>query len=143
MKRDKATSYKLQATSNRRQVVSCQPLATGLQLHTLRSLLKAHVLRLSACGLLLAACSLSSYAQQSNKAVQQGNEAYKNGEYNAAIKDYSKALEVDKKNTVAWFNMGNALQKTMNSEDAARSYDEAIRNAIDDDLRSKAYYNKA
>ncbi|WP_170970958.1 tetratricopeptide repeat protein [Ilyomonas limi] len=94
--------------------------------------------------MLLIVCSFSSsFAQQNNKIIQQGNEAYKNGNYNAAIKDYSRALETDKKNTTAWFNMGNALQKTMNSEDAAKSYDEAINNATDDDLRSKAYYNKA
>lgn len=99
--------------------------------------------KIAACSLLLVFFSVSSFAQQSNEAVQQGNDAYKNGEYNAAIKDYSKALQTDKTNTAAWFNMGNALQKNTSPEDAAKSYDEAIKNATDDDLRSKAYYNKA
>ena len=87
--------------------------------------------------------SICSFAQEGNRAVQEGNTAYKNGEYNTAVKNYTKALEIDKKNTAAWFNMGNALQKMVNPEEAAKSYDEAIKNAADDDLRSKAYYNKA
>jgi Ca-activated chloride channel homolog len=133
----KVAGHKLQATSNKRQVVGYKTLSTYLQL-------VAHNSKLIACSLLLVACNFSSsFAQQSNSVIKQGNEAYKSGDYNAAIKDYSKALETDKKNTTAWFNMGNALQKTMNSEDAAKSYDEAINNATDDDLRSKAYYNKA
>lgn len=82
------------------------------------------------------------YGQPANAAVQRGNEAYKKGDYNAAAKAYSQALEADKKNTAAWFNLGNALQKTMNADNAARSYDEVIRTAPDNDLRSKAYYNK-
>ena len=116
------TKYKIQCTSNKWQVIG---------------------FRLMAGSLYLVFCSLSSFAQQSNKVMQQGNEAYKKGDYNAAIKDYSKALETDTKNTTAWFNMGNALQKTMNAEEAAKSYDEVINNATDADLRSKAYYNKA
>src|SRR5439155_5648019 len=93
--------------------------------------------------LLLVLLSLCTFAQQGNRAVQEGNDAYKSGDYKTAVKDYSKATETDKKNTAAWFNKGNALQKTMNLEEAADSYDQAISNATDDDLRSKAYYNKA
>src|SRR3954464_677591 len=116
---------------------------TKSKLSARSSQLTARSMKLIACGLSFLFCSLSSLGQQSNRAVQEGNDAYKSGDYKAAAKDYSKALEIDKKNTAAWFNKGNALQKTTNPEEAAESYDGAISNATDDDLRSKAYYNKA
>src|SRR6478735_2347085 len=146
-----AVSFELLAMSCKLQAASCKPEPCNLKFLVYSHRLSAHYSqhmahssRLIACSLSLLFFSLSSsFAQESNRAVQEGNDAYKTGDYKTAAKDYSKALEADKKNTVAWFNMGNALQKTMNSEEAAESYDEAINNAADDELRSKAYYNKA
>src|SRR6476659_5971399 len=134
MEKHSATSYKLKAVSKKLRVMTTQfkaidykKLILNIKLNDSCLQLAANRLRLIVCSLLLVACCFSfSFAQESNRIIQQGNEAYKKNEYNAAIKDYSKALETDKKNTVAWFNMGNALQKTVNSDDASISYDEAI-----------------
>src|SRR5438045_4006986 len=124
MEKDRVARYKLQAVSKKLRVMTTQfkaidykRLILNVKLNDSCLQLAANRLRLIVYSLLLVACCFSfSFAQESNRMIQHGNEAYKNNEYNAAIKDYSKALETDKKNTVAWFNMGNALQKTMNSE---------------------------
>lgn len=81
-------------------------------------------------------------AQKANKSIQQGNEAYRKADFNSAIKDYNQALNTDNKNAVAQFNLANALQHKNDADKALQAYDDAIKNAKDADLQSKAYYNK-
>ena len=81
-------------------------------------------------------------AQQVNRTIKSGNDAYKKGDFSTAVKDYKKAVEKNPKNNVAHFNLGNALEKSKNVDDANKQYDEIINNNADADLSSKAFYNK-
>ena len=81
-------------------------------------------------------------AQKANKSIQQGNEAYRKADFASAVKDYTNALRIDDKNTIAKFNMANALQHNNDAAKALQAYDEVIKNAPDAGLQSKAYYNK-
>ncbi len=87
--------------------------------------------------------TFSTFAQRASKAIQQGNEAYRKNDFSAAVKEYTKALAEDDKNAIASFNMANALQRNNSADKAAGYYDEVITRTDNEDLRSKAYYNKA
>jgi tetratricopeptide (TPR) repeat protein len=86
--------------------------------------------------------SKNIFAQSANRAIKSGNDAYKNGDFSAAVKNYEKAIEKNPKNNIAHFNLGNALEKSKNIEEANKQYDEIINNDTDPDMRSKAFYNK-
>lgn len=85
-------------------------------------------------------CTLK--AQQANVVIKKGNDAYKKGDYTNAINNYNKAIEQDRKNTVALFNLGNALQKANKAEESLKQYDAAAETTADADIKSKACYNK-
>ena len=44
--------------------------------------------------------------------------------------------------TTASYNLGNALYRKNNTEEAVKSYDNAIKNTTDNALKQKAFYNK-
>ena len=81
-------------------------------------------------------------AQQSNALVKKGNDAYKKGDAKTAAEDYKKALEKDKNNKAALFNLGNALQQENQGPDADKAYDEIVNSNADVSLKAKAAYNK-
>ena len=66
--------------------------------------------------LLISAFSVS--AQSDEKAIRRGNRNYKSGNYEQAIENYRKALEIRPNNAKAQFNIGDAYY-------AKQSYDTA------------------
>lgn len=92
--------------------------------------------------ILLLTISFSALAQKGNRDIIKGNESYKKGEFAAAETDYNKAIESNNKNSIAYFNKGNALLKQNKFTDAASMYAAAISNSKDVFIQAKAAYNK-
>jgi tetratricopeptide (TPR) repeat protein len=83
------------------------------------------------------------FAQQVNNKISKGNEAYKKGDYKAAIENYKNALRKNPADNTARFNLANALQNQMETEQSKKEYDEVIAKADINSLKSESNYNKA
>jgi Ca-activated chloride channel family protein len=81
-------------------------------------------------------------AQSGNNYVKDGNEAYRNSDYKLAAELYQKALVKEPGNAAAKFNLGNALQKQRDIDNAIKQYDDILGNEKDAAMRAKTYYNK-
>ena len=84
----------------------------------------------------------SSFAQNSKDEIFKGNKAYKENNLPAAESAYREVLKKDENNDVANYNLGNVLYKKEAAEEAAKYFDEAIKNTNDNQLKQKAFYNK-
>ncbi len=73
--------------------------------------------------------------------AREANEAYRNGEYDKAIELYKKAIEQNPENTKLYYNLGNALAKNGNSEEAIRFYEQFKTMTDDPEQRAMADYN--
>ncbi|HEY5390932.1 MAG TPA: tetratricopeptide repeat protein, partial [Hanamia sp.] len=91
--------------------------------------------------LFLCAISVSSYSQ-TKEAIIKGNKAYKDSDYNAAENEYNLALKNSDTNVTASYNLGNVLYRKNNTEDAVKSYENAIKNTSDNSIKQRAFYNK-
>lgn len=81
-------------------------------------------------------------SQNINGLIGKGNEAYRLQQYEKAVTAYTEALKADPGNSVASFNMGNALFKNKAYEEAADIFDKAAKLTNDKKLRSQLFYNK-
>ncbi|HEY5465164.1 MAG TPA: VWA domain-containing protein [Hanamia sp.] len=86
--------------------------------------------------------SISSFSQSTKSAILKGNKAYKVNDYNAAENDYRDALKNSENNVIADYNLGNALYKKENTDEAVKSFDNAIAHTDDSSIKQNAYYNK-
>ncbi|HTN07076.1 tetratricopeptide repeat protein [Agriterribacter sp.] len=89
--------------------------------------------------LLLAA---PAFSQNTNRLIGKGNEAYRLQQYDKAVAAYKEALKADPRNSIASFNMGNALFKNKAYEEAADTFDKAVQLTNDKRLQSQLLYNK-
>ncbi|GEO10647.1 tetratricopeptide repeat protein [Segetibacter aerophilus] len=80
--------------------------------------------------------------QQEKPLVIKGNELYKKQQYDKAAEEYQKAADINEKNPLAMYNLGNALYKSKKTEAAEKVYDNAAENAKDPNGKSRAVYNK-
>jgi tetratricopeptide (TPR) repeat protein len=87
--------------------------------------------------------SLPSFAQNEKAKIKKANDAYKKNEFDKSADQYAAILEKDNKNTVAQYNMGNALYKSKKKQDAINAYDKAASNMTKPLEKSNALYNKA
>jgi len=85
---------------------------------------------------------LSSFAQSGKDEIIKGNKAYKENKYDLAENAYQEALKNSDSNVTASYNLGNVLYRKNNSEEAVKSYDNAIANTKDNSVKQKAFYNK-
>jgi len=84
----------------------------------------------------------SLFAQNTGDAIIKGNEAYKKNDFTGAENSYRGALKTDGSNTIANYNLGNALYRKENTDEAVQVYDNAIQNSSDNVTKEKAYYNE-
>lgn len=92
--------------------------------------------------ILLICISVFAVAQKGNKEIIKGNESYKKGEFEIAESNYTKAIEANDKNSIAYFNKGNALLKQNKYSAAASMYAAAINSSNNVFIKVKAAYNK-
>ncbi|MDB5275051.1 MAG: hypothetical protein JWR61_6 [Ferruginibacter sp.] len=82
------------------------------------------------------------FAQNSNTLIKNGNEAYNKKEYDVAADNYRKAADKEPANEKAQYNLGNALYKKGNADDALQAYDAAIKSSKSKSDQSASWYNK-
>jgi len=82
------------------------------------------------------------FAQNSNTLIQNGNYAYNKKEYDVAVDNYKKAADKEPANETAQYNLGNALYKKGDAEEALKAYDEAIKFSKSKSDQSGSWYNK-
>lgn len=86
--------------------------------------------------------SASSFSQNAKSFIIKGNKSYTENNYDAAESEYRGALKKSGENVTANYNLGNALYKKDQAEEAVKSYDNAIANTNDNSIKQKAFYNK-
>ncbi|MDC1068351.1 tetratricopeptide repeat protein [Candidatus Kapabacteria bacterium] len=83
----------------------------------------------------------SVFAQKENALIRNGNKKFAKENYNSAIKDYGKSLELNPDNNYAKFNLGNTFYKLDSAEAAQNFYQGMISGESSDLEKSLAYYN--
>ncbi len=73
--------------------------------------------------------------------MRQGNRKYENGDFKAAEKDYRKALELNKESVKGQFNLGTAVYKNNNYEEATKIYNNLAEKNADRDVKSNVFHN--
>jgi len=81
-------------------------------------------------------------AQSDNSLLKKGNDAYNKKEYDVAAESYKKVTDKDPANEKAQYNLGNALYKNGNPDEALKAYNEAIKIAKSKNDQSATWYNK-
>ena len=81
------------------------------------------------------------FAQQENKYIRSGNDYYEEENYKEAEVDYMKALEKSPESYKGQYNLGGALYKQENFEDASKLYNNLASRDVDDNERADAFYN--
>jgi len=84
---------------------------------------------------------LVAEAQQTNTLVSHGNEFYRKGAYDIAAAYYRRALEQNPQNTIAKYNLANALYRHKKFQSAIDAYKEAGK-AQGPNLKAAAHYNE-
>lgn len=72
--------------------------------------------------------------------VRSGNKHYKKGDYEKSLENFRQAQISQPNNPIINFNIGNALYKSENADEAGVQFQKAL-NSKDTKLRSKTYYN--
>lgn len=82
-------------------------------------------------------------AQNKDNNIYRGNAFYKKGQYENAVEQYAKSIKPQKNGNdqIAKFNMGNALFKLNNKEQALQVYNEIGVKVQDKKMKAQAYYN--
>ncbi len=81
------------------------------------------------------------FAQMENTLLRKGNTQYDKGDYKEAEKDYRKALEINKESVKGKFNLGTAVYKEKNFEEAAKLYGDLSSKNQDRDIEAQIYHN--
>jgi tetratricopeptide (TPR) repeat protein len=85
--------------------------------------------------------SLVTTAQSSHRSLRNGDQAYTRNQYKVAEKHYREAADLNYGDPQAVYNLGNALYKQGNWEDAALRFSQAATQAKTPELRADALHN--
>jgi len=81
------------------------------------------------------------FAQKENKFIRSGNDFYEDQNFKEAEVDYMKALEKSPDSYRGQYNLGGALYKQDNYEDALKLYNNLAAKEQDEYSKADAYYN--
>ena len=73
--------------------------------------------------------------------VREGNRQYNAEKVDDAVKSYRRALDIDEKSDIATFNLGDALYRQKNYEEAVRKFEDAASRMTDKKDKAQAYHN--
>jgi len=85
--------------------------------------------------------TLLSWSQQENRYIRQGNKQYEDGDYKKAEIDYLKSTQSGKASHKGFYNLGDAWYMQKNYLQASAAFDTLRTFKMDDETRSKSYYN--
>ena len=86
--------------------------------------------------------SLSVFSQKEIPELVKGNKSYREQQYEKAAEAYEKVLIKAPGNSIANYNLGNALFRKNNAVEAEKMFDATIDNSDDKRIVSDAWYNK-
>jgi Ca-activated chloride channel family protein len=86
-------------------------------------------------------CPAEAPAQSVRSLVNGGNDLYKEQKYTDAEVNYRKALEKEKGQPQATYDLGNALYKQSKPAEAAKEYETALHATEDTRMQSQSYFN--
>lgn len=86
-------------------------------------------------------CATMLIAQPAQKYIRSGNSAYKNGHFKDAEIDYRKAQAKSPNSDKVKYNLGNALYKQNNFEEATEQYNQLTKSDKNSASKSDIYYN--
>jgi tetratricopeptide (TPR) repeat protein len=81
------------------------------------------------------------FGQKENSLIRKGNNLYDEGKFKEAEKYYRKALEINNANQTAQFNLGTAVYKNNDFEEAARIYSGMTGAKDDPAMQAKILHN--
>jgi Ca-activated chloride channel family protein len=90
----------------------------------------------------LSITSLSVFSQKEIPELVKGNKSYREQQYDKAAEAYEKVLIKAPGNSIANYNLGNALFRKNNAAEAEKMFDATIDNSEDKKIVSDAWYNK-
>lgn len=85
--------------------------------------------------------ALTVSAQSDEKAIRKGNRNYKSGNYEQAILNYRKALEIRPNNAKAQFNLADVYYAKQSYDTAYAEFQKVVEMSPDAKLKSDAVYN--
>lgn len=87
--------------------------------------------------------SVASFAQMKpdRQAIRRGNKLFRAEKYDKAQAEYMKAMEADKNNPQAVYNLGCAYMLQQNDSAAVANFNKATKMETDKHRRSMAYHN--
>ncbi len=84
---------------------------------------------------------LTVSAQSDEKAIRKGNRYYKSGNYEQAISNYRKALDIRLNNAKAQFNLGDVYYAKQSYDTAYNEFQKVLELSPDAKLKSDALFN--
>ena len=85
--------------------------------------------------------ALTVSAQSDEKAIRKGNRNYNSGNYEQAISNYRKALEIRPNNAKAQFNLGDVYYAKQSYDTAYTEFQKVLELSPDAKLKSDALFN--
>ena len=92
-------------------------------------------------GFLLASSQLLAQGEKEINLIADGNKGYQNEAYVAAEADYRKALSINSANAKAQHNIGNALYRTKDFDQANQRYFQTQKNSLNKSEKHLAFHN--
>jgi len=92
------------------------------------------------CGLFFLITSVT-FAQNEKRLIRKGNTEYYEGNYKDAEINYIKSRESKDHGFKGLYNLGNARYMQNNYSDAAAAFDTLMFNNLNEETKSKAFYN--
>ena len=85
--------------------------------------------------------SIAGNTQETATLLKNGNEFYQKREFSKAIEQYQIAIKKKPDNTMLLFNLGNALYKSGNLDEASKAFEKAAQQTSEKQFTAKAWYN--
>lgn len=92
-------------------------------------------------GFLFASSQLLAQGEKEINLIADGNKGYQNEAYIEAEVDYRKALSINSANTKAQHNIGNALYRTKDFDQANQRYFQTQKNSLNKSEKHLAFHN--
>ncbi len=80
-------------------------------------------------------------AQKENALLREGNRNFDKGDFKEAEKSYRKALEINRESQKGQFNLGTAVYKNNNFEEATKIFGNMAGQKADPEVQAKVFHN--
>lgn len=104
-------------------------------------LIKMRTYLIFGIGFLFASSQLLAQGEKEINLIADGNKGYQNEAYIEAEVDYRKALSINSANTKAQHNIGNALYRTKDFDQANQRYFQTQKNSLNKSEKHLAFHN--